>query len=73
MKFAIYRASDDDGQGTETFTTIDQLIGFMKQQNYRLVIGNNFFYNQQPNAKFKITKEMTSCKYAITIFDSYID
>lgn len=73
MKFAIYRASDDYGHGTKSFTTIDQLISFMERQQHNLVIGDNILYNEQPNKEFKITQEITECKYAITVYDDYIE
>lgn len=73
MKFAIYRASDDYGHGTKSFTTIDQLISFMKQQKHGLIIDDNPLYNEQPSKEFRITQEITECKYAITIYDGYIE
>lgn len=73
MKFAIYRASDDDGHGTKFFTTINQLIDFMERHQCKLIIGDNDLYNEQPDKEFKITQEITECKYAITLYDDYIE
>ena len=73
MKFAIYRASDDYGHGTKSFTTIDQLISFMERQKHGLIIDDNVLYNEPPSKEFKITQEMTECKYAITIYDDYME
>lgn len=73
MKFAIYHASDDYGHGTKSFTTIDQLINFMERQEHGLIIDDNPLYNEQPDKEFRITQEMTECKYAITIYDDYIE
>jgi len=73
MKFAIYHASDDYEHGTKSFTTIDQLINFMERQEHGLIIDDNPLYNEQPSKEFKITQEMTECKYTITIYDDYIE
>lgn len=77
MKFTITKASSDDYMAIRDFPTIESLIAFMEKQRERLIIEDNFWYNENAEdiphfAKIK-PDELVSIPYSIQIYDDYIE
>ena len=77
MKFVITRTSSDNYIGVKNFSTVEELVNFMRKQKYPLIIGSNFAFNED----IKITQEccahgvnaheIASIPYSIEIYDDY--
>lgn len=71
-KFSIYRASTGRYQGTKNYTTLEQILQFIKE-NGNIIIEKNIDSEVPPCPSINWTKETASCDYQITIYDDYIE
>lgn len=77
MKFVITRTSSDNYIGVKNFSTIEELINFMRKQKHPLIIEDNFAFNEnikiiQESCPFGVNAhEIATTPYNIEIYDDY--
>ena len=77
MKFVITRTSSDDYIGVKNFSTIEELVNFMRKQKHPLIIGWNFAFNEdieiiQEGCPSGVNaQEIMTTPYSIEIYDNY--
>ena len=77
MKFVLTRTSSDDYIGVKDFSTVEELVNFMRKQKHPLIIGWNFAFNedikmiQEGCARGVDAHEVTTIPYNIEIYDDY--
>lgn len=79
MKFVISRASSDSVFEVKDFTTIEEIINFMNENNNPLIIQKSSWYQEEdienmekwyPNVN---VKELVTIPYELEIYDDYIE
>ena len=77
MKFVISRTSSDSFFEVKNFSTVEEIINFMNENNNPLIIQENFWYQEEdiknmeewfPNVN---VKELVTIPYGIEIYDEY--
>lgn len=77
MKFVITRTSSDNYIGIKNFSTVEELVNFMRKQKHPLIIGRNFAFNEdikiiQEGCPFGVNAhEIAAIPYSIEIYDDY--
>ena len=77
MKFVITRTSSDDYIGVKNFSTIEELVNFMRKQKHPLIIENNFAFNEDVKIVQEYcprgvnAHEIVTTPYNIEIYDDY--
>ena len=77
MKFVLTRTSSDDYIGVKNFSTVEELVDFMRKQKHPLIIGRNFAYNgdieiiQEGCPRGVNAREIAAIPYSIEIYDDY--
>lgn len=77
MKFVITRTSSDDYIGVKDFSTIEELVNFMRKQKHPLIIENNFAFKedvkivQEGCSRGVNAHEIVTIPYNIEIYDGY--
>lgn len=77
MKFVITRTSSDDYIGVKDFSTVEELVNFMRKQKHPLIIGSNFAFNgdieiiQEYCSHGVNAHEIVATPYNIEIYDDY--
>lgn len=77
MKFTVTKASSDNYMIIRDFPTIESLIAFMKEQEFPLILDDNFWYKENIKSIPHFSKinpdELVSIPYNIHIYDAYIE
>ena len=82
MIVLITKVSEDYYFDFKDFQTFDDLISFMKESKHPLVLGQNDFYDSDPQDILKywdtindleIAKNICECKYEVEIYDDWIE
>jgi CO dehydrogenase/acetyl-CoA synthase beta subunit len=77
MKFVITRTSSDNYVGVKDFSTVEELVNFMRKQKHPLIIGSNFAFNediemiQEGCSRDVDAREVVAIPYSIEIYDDY--
>jgi CO dehydrogenase/acetyl-CoA synthase beta subunit len=77
MKFVITRTSSDNYIGIKNFSTVEELVNFMRKQKHPLIIGWNFAFNEdtdiiQESCSHDVdAHEIAATPYNIEIYDDY--
>lgn len=77
MKFVLTRTSSDNYIGVKDFSTVEELVNFMRKQKHPLIIGSNFAFNeniemiQEGCARSVDAHEVAAIPYNIEIYDGY--
>lgn len=77
MKFVLTRTSSDGYIGVKNFSTIEELVNFMRKQKHPLIIGWNFAFNediemiQEGCSRDVDAREVAAIPYNIEIYDGY--
>lgn len=61
IKVLVFKASDDDYKEFVTFETLEDFFKFVDKK-HRVIVSKNFFIRKYPD-----------CKYAIKIYDDYVE
>lgn len=77
MKFVLTRTSSDNYVGVKDFSTVEELVNFMRKQKHPLIIGRNYEFKGnikfiQENCPFGVNaQEIMTTPYNIEIYDGY--
>ena len=77
MKFVITRTSSDNYLGVKNFSTVEELVNFMRKQKSPLIIESNFAFNediksvQESCLRGVNANEVAAIPYIIEIYDDY--
>lgn len=67
MKFVVTRVSSEQ-RTIKNFSTINELMHFMEEVGYSLILQDNFWFNEDIE-----DEELRTIPYEIQIYDDYIE